>query len=64
MLSVGLFVTVLSTVLAVRGISLESRQSVTQLTAAQVSSYKPYTYYAGAAYCSPSKTLTWTCGCR
>ncbi|EAU90643.1 lipase [Coprinopsis cinerea okayama7 len=41
---------------------LEARQSVSTLTAAQVASYKPYTHYAGAAYCSPSRTRAWNCG--
>ncbi|KAF8159299.1 lipase [Crassisporium funariophilum] len=41
---------------------LEARQGVSTLSAAQVVSYKPYTYYAGAAYCSPASTLAWSCG--
>ncbi len=41
---------------------LERRQSVTTLTSAQVSAFKPYTFYASASYCQPSTTLTWTCG--
>ncbi|KAK0489259.1 alpha/beta-hydrolase [Armillaria novae-zelandiae] len=41
---------------------LERRQSVTTLTSAQVSTFKPYTFYASAGYCQPSTTLTWTCG--
>ncbi|KAK0489331.1 alpha/beta-hydrolase [Armillaria novae-zelandiae] len=41
---------------------LERRQSVTTLTSAQVSAFKPYTFYASAGYCQPSTTLTWTCG--
>ncbi len=38
------------------------RQSITTLTSAQVEAFKPYTQYAAAAYCPPSKTLSWTCG--
>ncbi|KAK0188491.1 lipase [Armillaria mellea] len=41
---------------------LERRQSITTLTSAQVSAFKPYTFYASASYCQPSTTLTWTCG--
>ncbi|KAK0214948.1 alpha/beta-hydrolase [Armillaria fumosa] len=41
---------------------LERRQSVMTLTSAQVSAFKPYTFYASASYCQPSTTLTWTCG--
>ncbi|KAK0220861.1 alpha/beta-hydrolase [Armillaria nabsnona] len=41
---------------------LERRQSVTILTSAQVSAFKPYTFYLSAGYCQPSTTLTWTCG--
>ncbi|KDR80882.1 hypothetical protein GALMADRAFT_91570 [Galerina marginata CBS 339.88] len=40
----------------------ESRASISTLSAAQVDSYTPYAYYAGAAYCKPAVTLTWTCG--
>ncbi|KAF6753512.1 Alpha/Beta hydrolase protein [Ephemerocybe angulata] len=43
---------------------LEVRQSVTPLTASQVSAYKPYTYYAAAAYCAPANTLAWNCGSK
>ncbi|KAF8075189.1 Alpha/Beta hydrolase protein [Lyophyllum atratum] len=41
--------------------SLEAR-SITTLTAAQVATYKPYSYYAAAAYCQPANTLAWNCG--
>ena len=41
---------------------LEARQSISTLSNEQVASYKPYTYYAGAAYCSPATTLAWSCG--
>ncbi|KAF8997862.1 lipase [Cyathus striatus] len=42
--------------------TLEGRQSISTLSAAQVSTYKPYTYYASAAYCKPATTLAWNCG--
>ncbi|PSS31115.1 hypothetical protein PHLCEN_2v2339 [Hermanssonia centrifuga] len=38
------------------------RQTLSALTQAQVSSFKPYTYYASAAHCPASETLTWSCG--
>jgi len=41
--------------------SLEARATST-LTSTQINSYKPYTYYAGAAYCKPATTLAWNCG--
>jgi hypothetical protein len=41
---------------------LDKRQSITALSAAQISSFKPFTFFASAAYCQPSTTLTWTCG--
>ncbi|KAL0953904.1 hypothetical protein HGRIS_005071 [Hohenbuehelia grisea] len=34
----------------------------TSLDAAYVSSFKPLTYFAGAAYCHPNDTLAWNCG--
>ncbi|KAI0258631.1 lipase [Gloeopeniophorella convolvens] len=37
-------------------------QAITTLSPAQVAAFKPFTYFASAAYCSPSTTLTWTCG--
>ena len=42
---------------------LEERQGgVTILSAAQVSAYKPYTYYTAVASCDPAKTRAWNCG--
>ncbi|KAF7317835.1 Glycoside hydrolase family 5 protein [Mycena kentingensis (nom. inval.)] len=41
---------------------LEPRQAITPLSAAQVASFKPYTFYASAAYCAPASTLAWNCG--
>ncbi|TEB21795.1 lipase [Coprinellus micaceus] len=43
---------------------LEIRQSVTTLSASEVSVYKPYSWYAGAAYCPPASTLAWNCGIK
>ncbi|KAJ4474906.1 lipase class 3 family protein [Lentinula aciculospora] len=60
----SLLVLVASTVLAspAARASIQARQAITALTTAQITAYKPYTYYASAAYCSPSTTLAWSCG--
>ncbi|KAF8238162.1 lipase class 3 family protein [Tricholoma matsutake] len=42
--------------------TFEARQSITTLSSAQIASFKPFTYFASTGYCSPSTTLTWTCG--
>lgn len=38
------------------------RQTLSVLTATQISSFKPYTHYASTAYCQPATTLAWNCG--
>ncbi|PPQ76610.1 LOW QUALITY PROTEIN: hypothetical protein CVT26_012749 [Gymnopilus dilepis] len=43
-------------------LSLTKRQSITALSAAQISAFKPFTFFASTAYCSPSTTITWSCG--
>ncbi|KAJ7065269.1 Alpha/Beta hydrolase protein [Mycena amicta] len=48
--------------LAAAAPSLVARQAITPLTAAQISAFKPYTFYASAAYCKPATTLVWNCG--
>ena len=42
--------------------SLTSRQSITALTTSQIDTFSPFTYFASAAYCTPSTTLSWSCG--
>ncbi|KIK91263.1 hypothetical protein PAXRUDRAFT_639687 [Paxillus rubicundulus Ve08.2h10] len=42
--------------------TLSARQSITALTTAQIDVFTPYTYYAGAGYCTPSRALAWNCG--
>lgn len=37
--------------------------TVAVLTDDQITAYKPYTFFAGAAYCQPSTTMNWDCGC-
>lgn len=43
-------------------VTISTRQSITALSASQIATYKPYTYYSGTAYCLPNETVTWTCG--
>jgi hypothetical protein len=38
------------------------RQSITVLSASQISAYKPYTYFASTGYCSAAMTKAWNCG--
>ncbi|KAF5352086.1 hypothetical protein D9758_009374 [Tetrapyrgos nigripes] len=38
------------------------RQTITTLATAQISSFKPFTFFAAAGYCNPSTTLAWNCG--
>ncbi|KAG5653992.1 hypothetical protein H0H81_008574 [Sphagnurus paluster] len=44
--------------------SLLTRQSISFLSASQIAAYRPYTYYASAAYCKPTNTLAWNCGAQ
>ncbi|TFK39673.1 lipase class 3 family protein [Crucibulum laeve] len=43
---------------------LIKRQSITTLSATQIATFKPYTFFASAAYCNPSAILTWSCGAK
>jgi len=38
------------------------RQGISTLSSAQISTFKPYSFYASAAYCNPSVLSTWNCG--
>ncbi|EIW58094.1 lipase [Trametes versicolor FP-101664 SS1] len=38
------------------------RQSITTVSATEINSFTPYSFFASAGYCAASKTLTWTCG--
>ena len=64
MLVYGLFVSALlcAVVDAVPPLALVKRQAITPLSAAQISAFKPFTFFASTAYCNPSKTLNWNCG--
>lgn len=44
------------------GKPITSRQAITTLTQAQVTAFKPFTFYAATAYCNPSTTVNWSCG--
>lgn len=35
--------------------------SITPLSSEQISSFKPFTFFASAAYCNPSTTINWSC---
>ncbi|KAJ7623646.1 Alpha/Beta hydrolase protein [Roridomyces roridus] len=48
--------------LAAAAPSLLPRQSITNLTQAQIDAFTPYEWYASAGYCSPATTLAWNCG--
>ena len=41
---------------------LQARQSITALGTTAIESFKPYTFFASAAYCQPAATLAWNCG--
>lgn len=41
---------------------LERRQSIATLSAASISAFTPYSYYASTGYCTPATTLAWNCG--
>ncbi|KAF5312849.1 hypothetical protein D9619_002479 [Psilocybe cf. subviscida] len=43
-------------------VELSARQSITALSASQISAFKPFTNFASTAYCQPSSTLAWNCG--
>ncbi|KAF8887334.1 lipase [Infundibulicybe gibba] len=42
--------------------SLDARQSIAALSRAQISAFKPFSFYATTAYCSPASILAWSCG--
>ena len=52
----------LSTPVAALPAPLTKRQAITALSTAQVSAFRPYSYYATTGYCKPNVTITWTCG--
>lgn len=47
---------------AVPAPGLKARQAITALSSAQISAFKPYTFYASTGYCTASQTLAWDCG--
>jgi hypothetical protein len=42
--------------------SKKQSSTITPLDSAQISSFKPYTFFASTAYCPPSTTHNWSCG--
>nr|BAL02936.1 lipase class 3 family protein [Pholiota nameko] len=43
-------------------VEVSRRQSITALSTAQISTFRPFSYFASTAYCQPSTTVTWSCG--
>ena len=39
-------------------------QNISFLNGREIEEFKPYSYYAAAAYCDPSDILKWSCGGR
>ena len=60
--TVSVALVALAASLSVKAAPTLKGRSITTLTAAQVSAYKPYSFYASAAYCNPSNTVAWNCG--
>jgi hypothetical protein len=56
------YILVLSSILAVTGAAVTDPQVYTNLSLTQIESFRPYSLYAAAAYCQPSKILSWSCG--
>lgn len=42
--------------------AIKRRDEPSTLSASSISHFRPYTYYAAAAYCEPDDLLTWSCG--
>lgn len=43
-------------------VSLREEGSITALSTAHITAFRPYTHYASAGYCPPASTLAWDCG--
>ncbi|KAL0953910.1 hypothetical protein HGRIS_005076 [Hohenbuehelia grisea] len=41
---------------------LQRRAAITALLTTEISFFRPFSFYANAAYCGASATLSWTCG--
>jgi hypothetical protein len=39
-----------------------ANQAITAISAAQVTAYRPYTFFASAGYCVANAALSWSCG--
>lgn len=42
---------------------ITSLGSLGSLSSPQIDAFAPFSYFSGAAYCDPSATSAWTCGC-
>ena len=40
------------------------RGPVSALSTAQIKTFTPYSFFAATAYCKPSTTINWSCGCK
>lgn len=62
---VSLLVSIVNTAPGPRFVTqLSKRQSsaVTTLDSMEISSFKPFTFFANTAYCNPNTTINWSCG--
>jgi len=41
--------------------AVPQKRSITPLSPSEISSFKPFTYFASAAYCNPKQTINWSC---
>ncbi|KAF5361733.1 hypothetical protein D9756_002148 [Leucocoprinus leucothites] len=60
--AISVFLAVLASPVVWAAPSLEKRQAITPLSSAQIATFKPYSFFAAAAYCNPSTTRNWSCG--
>ncbi|KAF9050948.1 Alpha/Beta hydrolase protein [Rhodocollybia butyracea] len=42
--------------------AVQVRQAITTLSTAQIDAFTPYAFFANTGYCSPSTTISWSCG--
>ena len=42
--------------------AVTATQSLPVLSGAEISSFRPFTFYASTAYCQPPQILSWQCG--
>lgn len=57
-----LFATLILGANAVIAVPASPQPSFSTLAPADISKFRPFTFYASSAYCSSVKTKTWSCG--